>query len=159
MPGSARVSSRASRGWTRDWWTARRFAACTQVTPSPLWARLSDRIGRRPVFALGALGSAALAFPFLRALQQGDGPLVVVSGIALFGVVYSAANGIRPSFYGEMSSTQVRYSGMAIGTQIGFALGGFSPVIATAIVGEGSGGWVPVALLTAGALPSPGSAR
>ncbi|PRY48468.1 sugar phosphate permease [Geodermatophilus tzadiensis] len=117
----------------------------------PLWARLSDRIGRRPVFALGALGSAALAFPFLWALQQGNGPLVVVLGIALFGVVYSAANGIWPSFYGEMFSTQVRYSGMAIGTQIGFALGGFSPVIATAIAGEGSGGWVPVALLTAGA--------
>src|SRR3954471_9193368 len=31
----------------------------------PLWARLSDRIGRRPVFTFGALGSAVLAFPFL----------------------------------------------------------------------------------------------
>jgi MFS family permease len=117
----------------------------------PLWARLSDRIGRRPVFAFGALGSAVLAFPFLWALQQGNGPLVVVFGIVLFGIVYSAANGIWPSFYGEMFSTRVRYSGMAIGTQVGFALGGFSPAIATAIAGDGSGGWVPVAILTAGA--------
>jgi MFS family permease len=117
----------------------------------PLWARLSDRIGRRPVFVFGALGSAVLAFPFLWALQQGNVALIYVFGILLSGLVYSAANGIWPAFYGEMFDTRVRYSGMAIGTQIGFALGGFSPAIAAAIVGVGSGGWVPVALLTAGA--------
>jgi MFS family permease len=117
----------------------------------PLWAKLSDRIGRKPVFVFGALGSAVLAFPFLWALQQADVVLIYVFGILLSGFAYSAANGIWPSFYGEMFDTRVRYSGMAIGTQIGFALGGFSPAIAAAIVGQGSGGWVPVALLTAGA--------
>jgi MFS family permease len=117
----------------------------------PLWAKLSDRIGRRPVFAFGALASAVLAFPFLWALQQGNVALIYVFGILLSGVTYSAANGIWPAFYGEMFDTRVRYSGTAIGTQIGFALGGFSPVIAAAIVNESSGGWVPVALLTAGA--------
>ena len=117
----------------------------------PLWAKLSDRIGRKPVFAFGALGSAVLAFPFLWALQQGNVGLIFLFGILLSGLVYSAANGIWPSFYGEMFGTRVRYSGMAIGTQVGFALGGFSPAIAAAIVGEGSGGWVPVALLTGGA--------
>jgi MFS family permease len=117
----------------------------------PLWAKLSDRIGRRPVFAFGAIGSAVLAFPFLWALQHGNVALVFLFGILLSGVVYSAANGIWPSFYGEMFDTRVRYSGTAIGTQVGFALGGFSPVIATAIVGKGADGWLPVALLTAGA--------
>src|SRR5947209_9295525 len=63
----------------------------------PLWARLSDRIGRRPVFVFGALGSAVLAFPFLWALQHGNVPLIFVFGILLSGVVYSAANGIWPS--------------------------------------------------------------
>ena len=53
------------------------------------------------------------------------------------GVAYSASNGVWPSFYGEMFSTQVRLSGMAIGTQIGFAMGGFAPVIAAAVQGEG----------------------
>jgi MFS family permease len=116
----------------------------------PLWARLSDRIGRRPVFAFGALGSAALIFPFLWAVGEGNFALIFLFGILLSGVVYSAANGIWPSLYGEMFSTNVRYSGMAIGTQIGFALGGFAPVIAAAIVGDGPTGWLPVALLTAG---------
>jgi MFS family permease len=117
----------------------------------PLWARLSDRIGRRPVFVLGALGSAVLIFPFLWAVGEGNFALIFLFGILLSGVVYSAANGVWPSFYGEMFGTKVRYSGMAIGTQIGFALGGFSPAIAAGIVGEGPTGWLPVAFLTAAA--------
>jgi MFS family permease len=117
----------------------------------PLWARLSDRIGRRPVFAFGALGSAVLVFPFLWAVGQGNFGLIFLFGILLSGVVYSAANGIWPSLYGEMFSTNVRYSGMAIGTQIGFALGGFSPAIATAIAGVGQNAWLPVAWFTAAA--------
>jgi MFS family permease len=117
----------------------------------PLWARLSDRIGRRPVFAFGAMGSAVLVFPFLWSVGQGDFALIFLFGILLSGVVYSAANGIWPSLYGEMFSTKVRYSGMAIGTQIGFALGGFSPAIATAIAGVGQDAWLPVAWFTAAA--------
>ena len=59
------------------------------------------------------------------------------------GVVYSAMNGIQPSLYGEMFPTRVRLSGMAIGTQIGFAIGGFAPTAAAAIAGDGPNGWVP----------------
>ena len=117
----------------------------------PMWARLSDRIGRRPVFALGAIGSAVLVFPFLWSVQQGNWPLIFLFATLLSGVVYSAANGVWPTLYGEMFDTRVRYSGMAIGTQIGFALGGFSPTIAAGIVGDGPNGWVPVAVLTAAA--------
>ena len=69
----------------------------------------------------------------------------------LSGIVYSAANGIWPSLYGEMFDTRVRCSGMAIGTQIGFALGGFAPTISAAIQGEGPNGWMPVAALVSAA--------
>ena len=117
----------------------------------PMWARLSDRIGRRPVFALGAIGSAVLVFPFLWSVQEANWPLIFLFATLLSGVVYSAANGVWPTLYGEMFDTRVRYSGMAIGTQIGFALGGFSPTIAAWIVGDGPNGWVPVAVLTAAA--------
>ena len=54
-----------------------------------------------------------------------------------------------PAFYGEMFPARVRLSGMAIGTQIGFAIGGFSPTIAAAVAGDGPSGWVPVAVLGA----------
>lgn len=90
----------------------------------PLWAMLSDRIGRRPVFIFGALACAVMIWPTLWAISRADVALVFLFGILLSGVVYSAANGTWPSLYGEMFDTRVRLSGMAIGTQIGFALGG-----------------------------------
>ncbi|TMH04277.1 MAG: MHS family MFS transporter, partial [Betaproteobacteria bacterium] len=114
----------------------------------PLWAALSDRIGRRPVFMLGALGSAALIWPYMWAIGSGNVALIFVFGLLLSGVVYSAANGVWPALYGEMFDTRVRLSGMAIGTQIGFALGGFAPTISAAVMGTGPTGWMPVALFT-----------
>lgn len=115
----------------------------------PLWAALSDRMGRKPVFIAGSLGCAVLVFPYLWAISAGSYVLIFVIGILMFGIVYSAPNGIWPSFYGEMFSTRVRLSGMAIGTQIGFALSGFAPTIAVAVAGTGRGAWLGVAVFTA----------
>ncbi|MDY7548435.1 MFS transporter [Glaciimonas sp. Gout2] len=112
----------------------------------PAFAMLSDRIGRKPVFLFGALGSALLIWPYMWALSHANIPLIFVIGLLLSGVVYSAANGVWPSLYGEMFNTRVRLSGMAIGTQIGFALGGFAPTISAAILRPGVDGWIPVAV-------------
>ncbi|MFE6158182.1 MFS transporter [Streptomyces sp. NPDC056486] len=115
----------------------------------PLWARLSDRIGRKPVFLVGALGSGVMIFVYLWAISTGSYPLVFVTGLLLFGVVYSAANGIWPSFYGEMFPARVRLSGMAVGTQIGFAVAGFAVTFAAQIAGPDGDDWLGVAIFTA----------
>ncbi|MFC3574085.1 MFS transporter [Streptomyces yaanensis] len=115
----------------------------------PLWATLSDRIGRRPVYLIGAAGSAVTMFLYLWAISTGSYPLTLLLGIVTFGVVYSAANGVWPSFYGEMFSTRVRLSGMAIGTQIGFAVAGFAVTFAAEIAGPNGDDWSSVALFAA----------
>ncbi|WP_405728076.1 MHS family MFS transporter [Streptomyces sp. NBC_00028] len=115
----------------------------------PLWATLSDRVGRRPVYLIGAVGSAITMFLYLWAISTGNYPLILLLGIIAFGVVYSAANGVWPSFYGEMFSTRVRLSGMAIGTQIGFAVAGFAVTFAAQIAGPDGDDWSSVALFTA----------
>jgi MFS family permease len=115
----------------------------------PLLATLADRIGRKPVFIAGSVGSGALMFAYLGAISIGSYPLIFLVGILMFGLVYSATNGIWPSFYGEMFTTRVRLSGMAIGTQIGFAIAGFSPTIAAALDGDDGRNWVPVAVFVA----------
>ncbi|GAC1324195.1 MAG: MFS transporter [Collimonas sp.] len=112
----------------------------------PAFAALSDRIGRKPVFIFGGLACACLIWPYLWSISQANIPLIFVFGLLLSGVVYSAANGVWPSLYGEMFDTRVRLSGMAIGTQIGFALGGFAPTISAAILKPGADGWIPVAI-------------
>ncbi|MFI0266144.1 MFS transporter [Streptomyces luteogriseus] len=115
----------------------------------PLWATLSDRIGRRPVFLIGAAGSAVTMFLYLWAVSTGSYPLTFLTGVFCFGVVYSAANGVWPAFYGEMFATRVRLSGVAIGTQIGFAAAGFAVTFAAQIAGPGGDDWSAVALFTA----------
>jgi len=116
----------------------------------PLWAKLSDRVGRKPVYIAGALGCAVLIFAYLGAIASGNYVLIFLSGIVMFGVVYTATSGTWPSLYGEMFTARVRLSGMAIGTQIGFAISGFIPTAAAWVGGSGKGAWLGVSILIAG---------
>jgi MFS family permease len=111
----------------------------------PLWARLSDRVGRKPVFLLGIVGSAVLVTAFLAAISQRQVVLTFVLGVALAGVVYSMSNAVWPATYAEYFPTRVRLSGMAIGTQFGFALAGFTPTIAGALMAGEADNWWKVA--------------
>jgi MFS family permease len=117
----------------------------------PWWARLSDRVGRKPVFVAGVLGSGALVVAFLAAIAAGQVVLMFVIGVLLAGVVYSMPNAVWPATYAEYFPTRVRLSGMAIGTQFGFALAGFTPTIAGALMDGDPDNWVKVAAFTAGA--------
>jgi len=119
------------------------------VATIPLWGTAADRFGRKPVFLTGSLGCAVLIFPYLWSISVGNWALIFTLGIVMFGLVYTAANAVWPSFYGEMFSARVRLSGMAIGTQIGFAVSGFLPTIAVAITGDAKGAWLGVAVFTA----------
>lgn len=117
----------------------------------PFWATLSDRIGRKPVFLTGVVGSAILVTAFLGAISTGNVVLVFALGIALAGVVYSMPNAVWPATYAEYFPTSVRLSGMAIGTQFGFALAGFTPTIAGALMAGDADNWWRVAAFASGA--------
>jgi hypothetical protein len=86
---------------------------------------------------------------YMLSMSGGNAVLTFVLAVAVFAFGYAAANAVWPSFYGEMFSTNVRFSGMAIGTQIGFLLAGFAPSIVTALGGVREGGWVVISVFTA----------
>lgn len=115
----------------------------------PFFGRLADRIGRKPVFIYGALSSAALMPFYMLSMSQGNHLLTFALAVATFSCGYAAANAVWPAFYGEMFSTQVRFSGLAIGTQLGFLVAGFAPSIVTALGGVREGGWVVISIFTA----------
>ncbi|GAA1550671.1 MULTISPECIES: MFS transporter [Brevibacterium] len=117
----------------------------------PAAAILSDRLGRKPVFIAGALGAGLMMFPYLAAVSSGNWTLIFICGAIMSGCAYSMANSIWPSFYAEMFPTSVRVTGLALGTQIGFAVsGGLAPVLASAVAGASGENWVSVAGFTAG---------
>lgn len=124
-------------------------ANAVALVTQPLFGKLADRIGRKPVFIYGALSSAVLMPFYMLSMSGGNAVLTFVLAVAVFAFGYAAANAVWPSFYGEMFSTNVRFSGMAIGTQIGFLLAGFAPSIVTALGGVREGGWVVISVFTA----------
>ena len=115
----------------------------------PLFGKLADRIGRKPVFIYGALGSAAIMPFYLLSMESGNTLLQFTLSVLVFSCAYAAANAVWPSFYAEMFSAKVRFSGLAIGTQIGFLMAGFAPSIVAAIGGIQEGGWVATSIFTA----------
>lgn len=121
----------------------------TALITQPLWALLADRIGRKPVFIGGVLGCAVLVFPYFMLVTSGNTPAVFAAAMILSGIIYAAPNAIWPSFYAEMFEARVRYSGTAIGTQLGFLAAGFTPLVSASLVGEGPNGWIPVAIFVA----------
>lgn len=114
----------------------------------PLAAVLADRIGRKPVFLAGVIGPAVMMYPYLSAIEAGNWTLIFLFGATLSGCFYSLANGIWPSFYAEMFPTRVRVTGLAMGTQIGFAVsGGLTPIVASAVAGAEGTNWLAVAIV------------
>ena len=98
----------------------------------PLFGALSDRIGRRPVSLIGALGMMVWAFGFFFLLDQGTSPAVIsamVVGLVLHGAMYAP----QGAFIAELFPTSYRYSGMSMAYQVtSIFAGSLAPIIALA---------------------------
>ncbi|MGY0488660.1 MFS transporter [Streptomyces sp. WG-D5] len=114
-----------------------------------VFGRLSDTVGRRPVYIGGALGMLLWAAPFFLLMDTGSTAAVWVAFIVGH-IAIAAMIGVQPSYFSELFSTSTRYSGMALGHELSSAIaGGLSPVVAAALLAA-TGHFLPVALLTVG---------
>lgn len=104
----------------------------------PLFGLFADRIGKKRIFVIGALACCAGVFLFLWSITTGDIALIILATVLLKGFVYSAPNALWPSFYAEMFSIRVRYTGVGLATQLSFIVAGFSPSLCYALLGNGS---------------------
>ncbi|MHA6801232.1 MFS transporter [Bounagaea algeriensis] len=112
------------------------IAAVIHFATIPAWGALSDRVGRRPVYLFGALGTGAWAFAFFGLLDTGSFLLMTLAitvGLVLHGAMY----GPQAAFFAELFGTRVRYSGASIGYQLAsIVAGSLAPIIATALLRE-----------------------
>jgi MFS transporter, MHS family, shikimate and dehydroshikimate transport protein len=115
----------------------------------PLFAALSDRVGRRPVFIASAAFTMIYAFPAFWLVGTTVPPLIWLA-VGLGGVRVGALYGITGAFASELFGTEVRYSGASLGYQLSAAIaGGLTPFVATAMVAAAGGYWPVPAYLAA----------
>jgi metabolite-proton symporter len=124
------------------------LGAAVELASMPLFSWLSDRIGRRPVYALGAAGMGVWAFGFFKLLDTGATPavmLAIVVGLVLHGAMY----GPQASFLAELFPTNLRYCGMSLTSQAtSIVAGSLAPIIAIALL-QWSHSALPIAVYIA----------
>lgn len=102
-------------------------------------ARMSDRVGRRPMLIGGIVAGVIWVFPMLLLIQTGT-----VGGFAAAVIVGQAIQGtiLGPlaAFLAELFPTELRFTGSSVCFQTAATLGsGFTPLIATSLVAATGG--------------------
>ncbi len=119
--------SKESRGLALN---ALLIGAAVQFFAIPLFALLSDRIGRRPVYAIGAFGLAAWCFVMFGLLGSGDNASIILALVVGL-VLHSAMYGPQAAFITELFPTRIRYSGVSLAYQLtSIVAGSLAPIIA-----------------------------
>ncbi|MFH5879368.1 MFS transporter [Arthrobacter sp. NA-172] len=78
----------------------------------PFWGWVSDKIGRKPVLAIGFLGAAAAHFPAISLIDNTGLHLVVGMTIVTFFI--AAVASIIPAVFAEIFPTAIRNVGVAV---------------------------------------------
>ena len=109
--------------------------------------RISDRIGRRPVFGAGAALALLSAFPIFWLITTENPYLITLAVVIGWGLAACTMFGPEGALFAEVFPTRVRYSGMSIVYQLGvIPTGAVAPLIATSLVSAFSGSAWPVAV-------------
>jgi metabolite-proton symporter len=126
------------------------IGAAVEFFAIPFFGHLSDRIGRRAVYAFGAFGLAGWSFAMFPLLQSGNSGAIIMAlvvGLVLHGAMY----GPQAAMIAELFPTRIRYSGASIAYQLTSILAGsLAPIIAVTLY-KAWGSALPVAIYVAAA--------
>jgi metabolite-proton symporter len=106
------------------------IGAAIQFVAIPLIAILSDRIGRRAVYAFGGFGSAVFVFLFFPMLASGSNGLIILAIVVAL-LLHASMYAPQAAFITELFPTRIRYSGVSIAYQLtAIFAGSLAPIIA-----------------------------
>ncbi|MGP3756771.1 MFS transporter [Streptomyces sp. IBSNAI001] len=103
-------------------------AQCIALTTLPLWGRLSDRIGRRPMMITFAVLMIALQVPLTGLIGSQGWTLLVASSVAL--AVVATPGALLSATMSETFPTRVRTQGIGFAYSVSVAVfGGTAPYL------------------------------
>lgn len=115
-------------------------AAAIGMVVTPLYGALSDKVGRKRVYAIGVVFVAVLAYPSFWAIQSGNTLWIWLGIIIPFGIGYFAIYAPLASFWAELFDTRYRYTGVGSVYQFsGIYASGLTPLIGSVLI-EVNGG-------------------
>ena len=108
-------------------------AACVEFITIPLAGHISDRIGRRRMFLIGAAVTGLFGFLYFGMIDTAI-PSAVFIAIVLSLIPHGMQYGPEAALIAESFTPRLRYSGSSLGYQLASIIaGGPSPLIATAL--------------------------
>jgi len=112
----------------------------------PLFAALSDRIGRKPLYLFGLIVCAVYVWPYFSLLNTRDPALITLAIVVALGVVHPLMYGPQGGFFADMFDVRVRFSGVSVGAIGAVVGGGINPVICSSLLAHRAGDPSGVAL-------------
>ncbi|MDQ3910971.1 MAG: MHS family MFS transporter [Actinomycetota bacterium] len=114
--------------------TAVLISSIFQIAMLPAFSILSDRVGRRPVYLVGAVLLGLWAFPMFWLIDTKS--IVLIAGSLVIGQAFlSMMYGPQAALFSEMFSRRVRYSGASLGYQLASVFaGGLAPIIMVSLL-------------------------
>lgn len=95
------------------------------------WARLTDKIGRKPQYVAVTLFNIAWAFPMFMLVNTANRWLIVVVFIISYCVSQNALAGSQGTWFPELFDANVRSSGASLAYQISAMISGITPFATT----------------------------
>ncbi|TQM32575.1 MFS transporter [Nocardia bhagyanarayanae] len=126
------------------------IATAGMLVTIPLFAALSDRVGRRPVYITATLFTVVHAFTVVPLVTSGSFPLVLAAYVIGLTLLNAAVLGPVGALLAELFPTSSRYTGVSLAYQFsGVIGGGLGPLLAATFVAPGGPGILAVSAMIA----------
>jgi MFS family permease len=108
-------------------------ASCVSFVTIPLSGHISDQIGRRKMYMIGAATVGVFGFLYFGMVDTAS-PILVFIAIVLSLIPHDMQYGPQAALIAEAFTPRLRYSGASLGYQLASVIaGGPAPLIATAL--------------------------